>query len=283
MSMPRWTTVMVGVVLGLNSLAVLGCKSRGPSSLGEAPNPLANAEVDQRLHLVARVLTPTGSTAEWYEPTPGGLVFTEVGTTKTKPFRNHVHLRDVPATEAFHIIAPSLPLPQALVEAQRRVEARVPKGVPVSRTKAKNESRAATAANAPQIVPENVPPGDPNVGCSPPWFYNNVNEGGYFCNTPNWSSSWCFYDTGPGAWDNGTGLNQDDAAICAVWTDNVVLNVNRSDGNGNLGNIPILTQTWRTWSAISGCGFFGCDSYDYHVTITGNGGDMQFAGGVIFN
>lgn len=73
-----------------------------------------NKALDADLRLIARLYIGTERAIEWYQPTPGLLVVSEVGPGAGEPILPALRALKLKPSELYHRLAPTLPIPDSL-------------------------------------------------------------------------------------------------------------------------------------------------------------------------
>jgi hypothetical protein len=241
--------------------------------------------------LVARVTTPTGSTAEFWQLRPGHIFFTESGGPGTRPAAPAPRERSL--ASVWRAVAPGQGMPAILERVASETGDEPPASIAAEPaaggsggevvaapdgTLKPGASPAPEAPLAPETSPELALV--PDEFCSPSWFYNNLAWS--YCSGGGYSYAYCWYDRWlPSVW--GSGLISDSGAVCNYASSNdVILTVNRQGAPSGSWSLP--SSSWRTWSGWAGtsCNIFTCwyNRYDMQAFFSGSWGDLHFAGGM---
>ncbi len=186
---------------------------------------------------IASVALDNGNQIEFYEPSPGVLLVSELGTAGVAPLatsqRNPVEL--------YRELAPGAPVPAALLAAQERSE-RLPPGAAPKLT--------AGAAEPSMVAPPPAASFIDNLGCDDAWFNTN------FCpNGTDWQL--CLLNQWNGAYAYRSSVDWVRHAVCADVGD-VTLRVAMGDGAGGSWSVP--QGSYRTFTWRDTC-VFGCNEY----------------------
>ncbi len=183
---------------------------------------------------ITTVALDNGNQIEFYEPSPGMLLVSELGTAGVAPLasteRNPVEL--------YRELAPGKPVPAALLAAQARSESLPPGASP----KVTAESQERT------VAPNPTASFIDNEACDDYWFNNNFCTGSY-----DWSM--CLLNHWNGAYASLSSVDYVKHAVCAD-IGNVTLRVQMGDGTGGLWTV--LAGQYRTFSWKDNC-LFGCN------------------------
>ena len=76
-------------------------------------------------NLIATLSLDNGNTLDFYEPSPGAVMISEVGRLPNPPVSTKYSLHSMSAVEIYRALAPGQTVPAALVAAQDRVDGRV--------------------------------------------------------------------------------------------------------------------------------------------------------------
>lgn len=175
-----------------------------------------------------------GNQVEFYEPSPGMLLVSELGNSGVSP---RVSNRRNPV-ELYRELAPGQRVPAALVAAQARAEA-LPPGASPKVTAESQSSMVAPTTSANFIN---------NQSCDDSWFNSNFCTGSY-----DWSM--CLLNHWNGAFASLGSVDYVKHAVCAD-VGNVTLKVQMGDGSGGIWTV--LEGQWRSFSWRDNC-VFGCN------------------------
>jgi hypothetical protein len=244
------------------------------------------------LTLLATVGTKTGSTVEFYEAVDGRIGISETGGADVTPVGD-IDTHTMTASEIYGRVAPGRPVPDAIVQAEAHLAAaeradttRHPTPRPAFGSKPGDGPVADPNGGALTTLSASPPPGNPSTFCSGAWFYNNVKYAKVACDGGTSSdgityfkTTWCWYDRGPGAWADGSGLSFDAAAICTRSTSNdIILKVYR-DSNYGTHSWSVPSYSWRWYDFLAASNFWGFERYMAQAEVDGSWGDIQYAGG----
>jgi hypothetical protein len=247
--------------------------------------------------LLTSVKTATGSSLEFYEGSPGELLISETGDSSALPSVDILAIKNMTATEVYQKVAPGQSVPEVLVAADARhaefAAVKAPSTespVVTSQIEGNTLGLDAVASHRHVVIKTfSAPYGNPNVFCTPQWFYNTFTNARVACDGPNvnndwdWErASWCLYDTGGGsvqaqAWN----IFNDWGATCNKSSSGpITLNLFRDRGSPTW-TYSMSPGVWRTWGWLAGTDFWGNPNrYDLRWVITGTNADVQFASGV---
>ncbi|HEX4337075.1 MAG TPA: hypothetical protein VH062_14255 [Polyangiaceae bacterium] len=251
---------------------------------------LANKSADESLHLITRVKTPSGGIIEFYEPVAGDVLVSEAGDEHSVPTKG---LSGKLPTEIYRMVAPTLPIPAALAAAEQRalaagavvheqVDLTPPKDVRITapaELPAQSPSSAQTPSTGPDGVQvrRGVTPED--TFCSMSWLKANDPSGWVYADCGSFgalSYTWCYADTGPGAWAKGSNLTGDNAIACVESGSNIVMTVSRTNGDTS-GTWSIPAPGWRWYQHTDR------SRYSLNSSVSGSWGDIQYVGGFYTN
>jgi hypothetical protein len=245
----------------------------------------ANKDADAKLHLLTRVFLADGTAFEFYEPTAGSILYSQVGNAGTPPLQ-------VDGTKGpvavFRSLQPNTQVPQALLDAEARgagpratrpakVSSALHEGGAVgpAQTTGVQAIRSAVVTQVCGAPPTN------NGFCDPAWFKTNA------CNVDTTFSSvgldwqWCLMNWWNGAFEqDGSGESSGYGAVCAS-IGQVLMTLTATYGGGQW---TVAQGTWR-W-ARPGQGWCNsgpwCDFYydqNIRYDISGSGAEFHFCGG----
>lgn len=234
-------------------------KSLGSSTEPASPKPLEfgapvgnlepitrNADVAKSMNLLARIYLENGNVVEWYEPSPGSLVMSEIGTPPNMP--SAPALSHLPPSEVFAKLKPDVAVPQRLRQAEARMLKAVGNEAFSLRSAQSPEAFKAVSPQASTVLHSKddavlAPPCLTGTCCDFDWFSNafcGVNWDWQSCQTRLGDVFETCHDKSWG-WDNVNGAH---AAQCPF------------TGDGQL------------WVQHYGCAIFGtllCGQWKYHV------------------
>jgi len=210
-------------------------------SLLAAPIGCADIDDDQPIEPIAALDLATGNRLEFYEPSPGLLMVSELGTAGGSPTERAGRT----PVELYRELASDRAVPPALVAAQRRAEERQVDAAP-GRQPALQIEQSVSGSNI-------APPGElsfiDNQSCDDQWFSNK------FCGgSPDWQM--CLLNHWNGAWAQLSSVDHVDHAVCAD-IGAITLKVQMGDGTGGIWDVP--EGHWRSFSWQDGC-LFGCNT-----------------------
>lgn len=272
-------------ILAASLVLAVGCSAapERPETIAAeqaaAADPLvaSNRAADSALNLITRVKTATGSIVEFYEPTPGDIIVSEAGGEGVLPVRDN--LRKLMPTTIYQLVAPQLPVPDKLRDAELRLR-QLPSSSQAQASLAA-AAPAATTTLAPALIGHTVSPlaVDPNAFCGRQWFIDNVNNANWDCTGSGANFMWCQYDIGTGASAQGNNIYLDAAELCVAAGSGNELTVSRQgdDNSGAAWSMP--SPSWRWFNHLAAFNLFtGYNHYNIQVVESGSWGDVQFAG-----
>ncbi len=271
-------------MLAASLVLAVGCSAapERPETLAAeqaaAADPLVagNRSADSALNLITRVKSATGSIVEFYEPTPGDVIISEAGGDGVLPVRDD--LRKLMPTAVYQLVAPQLPVPDKLRDAELRLR-QLASSSPTRASSAASAPAAPTTA--PAIVNHTVSPlaVDPNAFCGRQWFTDNVNDASFDCSGSGAPFMWCQYDIGTGASAQGNNIYLDAAELCVAAGSGNELTVSRQGDDNSGGAWSMPSPSWRWFSHLAAFNLFiGYNHYNIQVVESGSWGDVQFAG-----
>jgi hypothetical protein len=199
---------------------------------GEEVDPIV---VDPSAPITALSLA-NGNQLEFYEPSPGMLLVSEVGVAGVAPMA----FESKSSVELYQRLRPGQPVPAALVSAQRRADALPPGAAPkLTATKTPGAQRVVDTGEHSYID---------NEHCDDAWFNNSFCVGSY-----DWTT--CLLNVWDGASVFKSSVDYVYHAACAD-IGNITLRVVIGDGSG--GNWTVTEGTYRTFSWRDNC-VFGCN------------------------
>ncbi|MEZ4363546.1 MAG: hypothetical protein R3B48_25445 [Kofleriaceae bacterium] len=205
--------------------------------MGCAPEEEAELASESPTTPIVTLSLENGNQVEFYEPSPGLLLVSELGEAGVAP----MSANQKNPVELYRQLAPGKAVPKALLDAQRRSEALPPGTAP----KLTAESNANANVAAP-TTPANF---INNQSCDDYWFNSNFCGGSY-----DWSM--CLLNHWNGAYASLGSVDYVKHAVCAD-IGNVTLRVQM--GNGTGGIWTVLEGQWRSFSWKDGC-VFGCNT-----------------------
>jgi hypothetical protein len=268
--------------------APLGASSYDPANNATLSDVLvANKSAESTLHLLARITFQTGSVFEFYEPTPGHIVFSEAGIAGA-PSHQNVGAGERPVAR-FQVLSPGTTAPQSLVEAQQRTDdliaaaggATTPASPQVRVGAGPAGVERATTVSSADEIGCGPPPGN-NGSCDPSWFKshlctdNNVGDIGYD-DVGIWP--WCIYNWWTSRWENsGSNYSVGYGASCASIGSHL-LTVSAPSGGG--GQWTVSQGTYRWVETARNCGYIWPQDYCRDQTMQysiSNGGEFNHCG-----
>lgn len=186
---------------------------------------------------IATIALANGNQVEFYEPSPGRLFVSELGTAGVTPLPTS----NKSAVELYRQLRPDQKVPAVLLAAQARQEAMPPGPAPTLEA-------AATELPGAGIVQPGTHDYIDNEGCDDHWF-NDTFCGGTF----DWKM--CLLNHWNGAFASLSSVDYVHHAACADIGD-ITFKVRMGDGSGI--NSTVLQGQYRTYSWKDDC-VFGCN------------------------
>jgi hypothetical protein len=249
-----WLVVLLGAAACSNAspssapeptAGTFGQKSLGALRLAEqqAAQVRAVAEnlsLDDRLHLLTRFTTPTGSVIEFFEPYPGLIQMWEVGDVGTDPFQTPYGKKPV---EIFQAARPDLEVPASLILAQARTGDGTFRESPKPVGGVRIDSAVVSS----------------NAWCGSAWFIENVPYAAWGCEPSLYglSGGTCWLNTFAGVYSESVNnYRTDAAAYCNPTSSYGRATIYRSDFAENIYGLPavdvaIAPGSWVAWADTS--------------------------------
>jgi hypothetical protein len=207
--------------------------------LGCATNEEAEPVVTDPSAPIATIPLESGNELQFFEPSPGLLLVSELGTAGIAP----VHIDGKNPIDLYRQLAPGRDVPRILLDAQARSEklpADAQPNIKVSSSDAKD-----SVASLVETGPRNY---INNQSCDDQWFNNTFCVGSY-----DWSA--CRLNLVGNWWASHSSADYAHFAVCAD-IGNVTMDVSMGDGSGGIWTVT--EGTYRTWSWSDPC-VFGCN------------------------
>jgi hypothetical protein len=185
---------------------------------------------------IASVTLANGNTVDFYESSPGVLLVSETGTVGIAPIPN-TRMRPL---DLYRSLAPDQPVPEALVAAQARADARNPEPEPPTDEPAARQPSPAAGIAVGYID---------NQSCDDHWFDNTFCIGSY-----DWKM--CLLNHLNGAYAQSSSVDYVRHTVCSD-IGAITLKVQMGDGRGVIKDVP--EGSWYSWWWVDDC-TFGCNT-----------------------
>jgi hypothetical protein len=263
-----WSALSTGALLAAALLS--GCggaepQARTPALGVDVVGELvaANAAADRALNLVHRERLTTGEVAEFYEPTPGQVIFSMAGQPSGAPALLPRQVVNRTTEEIWSLVAPGRAMPSALAGAALRARQQPAQAADGQGAgKVELPAAAAEGARAEQAALQLEPVSAALTSgyCGTRWLTDFPEASGD-------NYDWRYLDahgSGLNAWvKSGVGAYYN---VCPE-IGSVVLTIN---GSGGGGAWTVLQDTYRWYSHSAGW-FITWQRFDQTATITNNG------------
>lgn len=242
----RLSLSLSSALLALCALPLVGCAG------GEDADPI----VADPSAPITTIELANGNQVEFYEPAPGMLMVSELGTAGVTP---------LPAgkkspVELYRELAPGKAVPAALIAAQARSEELPLSAAPTVEI---DDAKTSTSAN---VVDDGTRSFIDNESCDDYWFNNNFCVGSY-----DWSL--CLLNHWNGAYASLSSVDYVHHAVCAD-IGNITLKIKMGDDTG--GTWTVLQGQYRTWSWRDNC-VFGCNESTRGDVLNASGDRFHYA------
>jgi hypothetical protein len=229
-------TIHLFLITGVFVISGCGVGADDPSSsTGSIAQQIisANANADSSLHLLARVsLDETSEVAEFYEPSPGRILFSMAGRPSNGPALTQKDVAGKPIADVWQMVSHGAPMPDALASALKASPA--PLADHVDRAASAGAPTSTAAPESSRGLRTDLT----NGYCGTQWLSD------FPCPGSGHSDQWCQYDQWgtDNAWvNNGTGWYFN---VCSE-IGSVMLNLS---GNTVQGSWTVLENTYRWYS-----------------------------------
>lgn len=244
------------------------------ANLVQAKSVVAAAHAsDLELKLLVRVFTDDGNAVEFYEPAPGYLITSGIELGGGMTMRERVPgYQKMTAPDVFSAVAPNHPVPDVLIQAQARSDARIQaEGEVETDAKAISSGGSTKAVDLSSSEVQRF-----SCPSTPNWCDMARFQCAECNNKPiDMTYKWCYQDAGDGAWaDNSSSGDGGYGSICTVYGTPTF----KISSKTFSGSWPVPPQTGRWAQAQSGtCGLEYCDQH-IKYSVSGPGTDFQFGG-----
>lgn len=189
---------------------------------------------------IATIALDSGNELQFFEPSPGLLLVSELGTAGISPLsidgKNPIDL--------YRQLAPGRDVPRVLLDAQARAE-KLPADAQPDIKVSSSDAKSSVSSQVVETGPRNY---INNQSCDDQWFNNTFCIGSY-----DWSV--CRLNQVGDFWASHSSADYAHFAVCAD-IGNVTFKITMGDGSG--GNWTVTEGTYRTWSWSDPC-VFGCN------------------------
>lgn len=238
-------------------------------SLGRTLSPISaqivteNAAQDIAMNLVARLEVQPNELVEFYEPSPGQIMVMGAGAPTAAPIGEQTADESADAGTIWSALTADAPMPEALVAALERADARqlTSHNTPRQRPLVTNQSEFSKDPNAPKphAADLNEAAHLTSDWCDSTYYSTNVSGyGGILGSCPTWDFNVCWNHVTGNGWASHTDANLQRANVCP-YRGTVTFAVSADESWVAQGSWTVGQNSYR-WNRNFDS---GCDEFPY--------------------